>query len=51
MELQSAPIKVSFQAAIDNPFLITPLNTFGVVKRGTINNELNLATSEPPSGI
>lgn len=44
-------MKVLFQPADGNPFLITPLNAFGAVKRGTIDNELNLATLEPPSGI
>lgn len=45
-----ATMKVSFQPCDGNPFLIIPLNTFGAVKRGTIDNEVNLATLEPPSG-
>lgn len=47
---QTAPIKVSFQPAGGNPFLVSPLNAFGAVKRGTIDNELNVATLEPHLG-
>lgn len=41
-------MKVLFRLADGNPFLDTPLNALDAVKRGTIDNELNLATLEPP---
>lgn len=43
-------MKVLFQPANGNPFLTAPLNAFNAVKRGTIDNELNLATLEPHLG-